>query len=88
MAQTGMTEKQAMERLLIAIEAMGGQRAFANSHGLSPAYVNDVVKGRRAIAESMCKALGLVRRVTYHIEYTEDRISRNYTQKRITKATS
>jgi DNA-binding transcriptional regulator YdaS (Cro superfamily) len=43
----------------------GSQIVFANRIGVSQAYLNDVVHGRRTPADAVCKALGLERIVVY-----------------------
>lgn len=66
-----LTEQEVMERLRAAIEGAGGQRAFAEKHGLTPAYINDVVHGRRALADRILAAIGVKRTITYSVEYEE-----------------
>lgn len=48
-----------------AHRAIGGQKAWAKINGLSPAYVSDVLSGRREPGESICRALGIRRVVSY-----------------------
>lgn len=51
-------------------EAEGSQTVFAQLHGLSPAYVSDVLSGRREPGESMLAALGyelMVRKLVAYI---------------------
>ena len=43
----------------------GSQRAFAKSIGVSPAYLSDVLKGRREPGPKILDALGITRRATY-----------------------
>ena len=43
----------------------GGQAAWAELHGVSAAYVNDVLHGRRDPGDSICAPLGLRRQVAY-----------------------
>lgn len=43
----------------------GGQKAWANRHGLSCAYVHRVIHGHRKPGESIVAALGLRRVVRY-----------------------
>lgn len=64
-----MTEDQARKRLKSAIDAAGGQRAWARAHNLSAPFVNDVLHGNRQISDRICEALGLVRVVTYHVNF-------------------
>jgi DNA-binding transcriptional regulator YdaS (Cro superfamily) len=68
-----MTEEQARKTLRAAVDEAGGQRAFAKLHGFSAAYVNDVLKGRRALADHICKAIGVTRFVTYTTNYVRQK---------------
>ncbi len=52
-------------RLSAACKAAGSQRAWAEKHGVSPAYVCDVINARRDPGQSILNALGLVRVVRY-----------------------
>jgi hypothetical protein len=60
-----LTETQVIERLRAAVDATGGQKAFARAHNFTPAYVHDVLHGRRAPADRILEALGLERVVIY-----------------------
>jgi DNA-binding transcriptional regulator YdaS (Cro superfamily) len=51
--------------LLAQCSAAGGQQAWAQAHGLSLAYVNDVLHGRRQPGKRICAALGFRRVVLY-----------------------
>lgn len=46
-------------------EAAGSQQAWAARHGLSSSYICDVLMARRDPGESILRALGIVRRVSY-----------------------
>lgn len=63
-----MTEQEVIERLRAATEAAGGQRQFANANGFTPAYISDVLRGKRALADRILSALGLERVVTYRVK--------------------
>jgi hypothetical protein len=53
-------EDEVIELLRAAVEHEGGQRAFANRHGLDRTYVNMVLNGRaHALRDAPVKALGL-----------------------------
>lgn len=54
-------------RLRKECRAAGGQKAWAEAHGVSPQYVNDVLHARREPGESILRALGLRRVVTYRV---------------------
>lgn len=64
-----MTENDVRKMLKQACEKAGSQRAFARQHGLSAAYITDVLLARRAPAKAICKALGLQMTVRYLIEF-------------------
>lgn len=64
-----MNEQQARQRLIDAINAAGGQRAFADQHRFTPGYVHDVIYGKRALADRIARAIGLERVMT--VEYRE-----------------
>jgi DNA-binding transcriptional regulator YdaS (Cro superfamily) len=46
-------------------QAAPNQAAWARSHGISPAYVSDVINGRREPGPAILDALGIERVVTY-----------------------
>lgn len=55
-----------VRRLLAqACEAAGSQRAWAEQNGLSSAYVNDVVTGKREPGAAILQRLGLEKVVIY-----------------------
>ena len=56
---TVLTEEQMRDRLRQACKAAGGQAAFARSAGASPAYVSDVLSGKRLAGPKISSALGL-----------------------------
>jgi DNA-binding transcriptional regulator YdaS (Cro superfamily) len=64
-----LTEQDVVSRLRAAIVEAGGQRAFARRHGFTPAYVNDMLRGRRAVAEKVLDALGIERVTIHRVEY-------------------
>lgn len=66
-----LTEQEVRERLRAAIADAGGQRAFASAHDFTVAYVNDVVHGRRALADRILAAIGVERKVIYQVTYRE-----------------
>lgn len=47
-------------RLRAACKAAGGQKAWAEAHGMSAQYVCDVLAARRPIGKDVLRALGLV----------------------------
>lgn len=66
-----MTADDVRKMLAQACEKAGSQRAWAKRHNLSAAYVTDVLRGHRAPAEAICKALGIKQVVTYSIIYVK-----------------
>ena len=60
-----LSVQDACDRLRIAVQEAGSQKAFAEKHGLSPQYVNDVFTGRRDPSGKILTALGLVRVVQF-----------------------
>lgn len=60
-----MNEQDIREHLRIAVLTAGSQKAFAARHGISPAYINDVLQGRREPGEKILAAIGFERVVTY-----------------------
>lgn len=60
-----MTLVQVLDLLRRDCAKLGGQAAWAAAHGVSPAYVSDVLNGRREPGESILRALRLERAVTY-----------------------
>lgn len=45
----------------------GGQTAFANQHGVSVAYVSDVMNGRKDPGPALLKAMGVRKVVRYEV---------------------
>jgi len=66
-----MTEQEVRERLRVAIQAAGGQRRFAEAHGFSVAYVNDVVREKRDLADRILAVIGIEREVVHWVVYRE-----------------
>lgn len=66
-----LTEQDVMSRLKSAIEAAGGQRRFADLHKLTPGYINDVLHGKRALADRILSTIGVERRIVYEVTYRE-----------------
>jgi hypothetical protein len=48
-------------RALLRARINGSQASWAKANGVSPAYVSDVLSGRREPGDAILKALGLVR---------------------------
>lgn len=47
------------------IKKLGSQKAFAEKYEVSPQYVNDVFRNRRAVSPQLAKKLGFEYRVMY-----------------------
>lgn len=60
-----LSEAGVLDFLRFEVGNAGGQKEWALAHGVSPQLVNDVLRGRRAPAEKICEALGLVRVTSY-----------------------
>jgi len=56
---------QVYARLQDAIDAAGGQKAWAEANGMTPQHLNDVLMARRDISEIVLASLGLRRVVRY-----------------------
>lgn len=54
-----------IELLASACAKAGSQLAWADKHDLSPAYISDVLKGRRSPGRAIANALGLERVADY-----------------------
>ena len=60
-----MTAQEVRDALRRACNAAGTQKAWADMHDLSPAYVSDVIAGRRDPGQAILDALQLEAMVTY-----------------------
>lgn len=60
-----LTQEDVITRLRAAIDDAGSQASFAEKHGISLQYVNDVVRGRREPGQKILDALGIERVVVY-----------------------
>lgn len=59
---------QVRKRLREKCDAAGSQAAWAKAHGVSAAYVSDVIAGRREPGEAILKAFKLRKIVLYEHE--------------------
>lgn len=66
-----LTEQDVMRRLQAAIAAAGGQRQFAKAHGFTAGYINDVLHGKRALADRILSTIGVERSIVYRVTYQE-----------------
>lgn len=66
-----LTEQEVKERLRTAIVEAGGQRKFAEAHSFTVAYINDVVHGRRALADRILAVIGVERKTVYQVTYQD-----------------
>jgi len=60
-----LNPSQALALIREHVAKAGSQTAFARQHGLSVAYVNDTVNGRRNPSKAILSAVGLSKRDTY-----------------------
>lgn len=65
MADLYLDSLEVCQRLSVACSKAGGQKAWAQTVGVSPSYVNDVLNARREPGQAILDALGLVRVVRY-----------------------
>ena len=59
-----LTLEQVRERVRVACK-IGGQKQWADAHGVAPSYVSDVLSGRREPGGAILGALGLTKEVRY-----------------------
>lgn len=71
MADIYLDSVEVCRRLSAACKAAGSQKAFAEKHNVSAAYVCDVLNARREPGQSILDALGLVRVVRYRLKNTK-----------------
>ncbi|MBB5758354.1 hypothetical protein HNR00_003074 [Methylorubrum rhodinum] len=60
-----LRETDVVSRLRAACKEAGGQSRWADSAGVTPQYVSDVLLGRRAPGDSVLRPLGLQRDIRY-----------------------
>lgn len=62
-----MTEDEVRQMLRAACTKAGSQAAWATKHGITAAYVSDVLAGKRTFGPKVLEALGLeaIRTVVY-----------------------
>ncbi len=56
-----LSTEQVRDRLKDACDQAGSQAAWARRHGMSAAYLHDVINGRRGLGQRILDALGLER---------------------------
>lgn len=54
-------------RLQKQVNASGGQTVWAKQHGISVAYVNDVLKNRRRPGDKITAAMGLEKALLWRV---------------------
>ena len=62
-----------IDELKEQIRARGSQKAFADEIDLSPAYINDIIKGRRDLSDNVIEKLGF-ERITVFVKKNDVRI--------------
>lgn len=55
-------------RLSAAVKKAGSQKAFAEKHGISTAYLCDVLNARREPGPSVLEAIGLMKVTRYRVK--------------------
>lgn len=60
-----MTEPQFLALIRRECDKAGSQSAWAAAHGITGAYLTDILRGRRAPAAKLLKAMGYERIVSY-----------------------
>lgn len=65
MRRRSMTEEQMRVLLWSECEAAGSQTNWARKYGVSKQFVGDVIKGRRNVTDTISRALGYDRVVSY-----------------------
>lgn len=60
-----LSTEQVREHLKTACDEAGSQAAWARRHGMSTAYLHDVINGRRGVGHTILEALGLERVVQF-----------------------
>lgn len=66
-----LTIEQVRERLRAACDEAGSMRAWADGHGMSAAFVSDVLKGLRRPGDRMLAALGIERTIVRDVIYRD-----------------
>jgi len=54
-----------LDRLRKGVQQAGSQKAYAKELGISLAYLNDVLHGRRKVSAQLAQRIGLVRETKY-----------------------
>lgn len=60
-----LSPSEALALIREHVNKAGSQTAFAETHGLSKAYVSDTLNGRREPSKAILTAVGLTRSVGY-----------------------
>jgi len=60
-----MTAEKLRDMLRRECERAGSQAAWAKKHGIGPAYISDIISGRREPGAKLLRALGVERMVCY-----------------------
>jgi hypothetical protein len=66
-----MTLDEVIALLRAECEKAGGQAAWAKAHRVSPAYVGDVIRGRRDPGDGILLPLGVEKCVTYQLRSSD-----------------
>jgi hypothetical protein len=58
-------ERDLLDHLAQKVELFGSQAETADKYGISTAYLNDVLHGRRPVSENLARKLGWTRVVVF-----------------------
>lgn len=65
-------QKEMVTILRHRCEAAGGQRQLAQAYGVSPAFISDVVNGRRVVTARLARLMGYQRDIVFSACKTPD----------------
>ena len=73
-----MTAKDVRYLLTQACKAAGSRKEWAKKHGMSAAYVSDVLLGSREPSHKICSAMGITRKMVYEHRIDYDAFKRKH----------
>lgn len=62
-----LTEAEMLAVIEKRMKESATQKALADEIGVSPQYINDVIRGRREISNELAKKFGFRRRVVFEV---------------------
>lgn len=72
-----MTKEEIIEELTKQISVAGSQKAWAQRNGFSPAFINDILQGRREFTSRLAESLGYERRIIFVLRQSKSRPRRD-----------